>query len=169
MYKEKPMQQQTPSTLAVIYENWRGYNQKLRDAVAPLTAEQLRLQPAPHLWPLGQIVQHIIAARAGRFSGTLQDPDTAMNAYMAWGQRDSPPRTAAELVRGLDDTWSFIDARLARWTPDDCAQRFPDEWDGEVYDVTRSWVIYHVLEHDLHHGGELSLTLGIYGLAGPDL
>jgi uncharacterized damage-inducible protein DinB len=41
---------------------------------------------------------------------------------------------------------------------------FPDEWDGQKYDVSRSWVIYHVLEHDLHHGGEVSLTLGIHGL-----
>jgi uncharacterized damage-inducible protein DinB len=41
---------------------------------------------------------------------------------------------------------------------------FPDEWDGEVHEVSRSWVIYHVLEHDLHHGGEISLNLGMHGL-----
>jgi uncharacterized damage-inducible protein DinB len=169
IHKEKPMPPPTPSTLDVIYENWQGYHQKLRDAVAPLTDAQLLLQPAPHLWPLGQLVQHIIAVRAGWFSGTLQDPDAAMHDYMAWGQRESPPRTAAELARGLDDTWAFIAARLQRWTPADCAETFPDEWDGEVYQVSRSWVIYHVLEHDLHHGGELSLALGIQGLPAPNL
>jgi hypothetical protein len=26
-----------------------------------------------------------------------------------------------------------------------------------------------VLEHDLHHGGEISLTLGIHGLPAPQL
>jgi hypothetical protein len=26
-----------------------------------------------------------------------------------------------------------------------------------------------VAEHDLHHGGEISLTLGMHGLAGLDL
>ena len=161
--------QQSPSTLNVIYENWRGYQQKLRDCIAPLTNEQLSLQPAPRMWPLGQIVQHIISVRAGWFSGTLQDEDAAMSEYMAWGQMDSPPRTAAELARGLDETWAFIEARLGRWTPDDCAKTFPDEWDGEIYDVTRSWVIYHVLEHDLHHGGELSLLLGMHGLTGLNL
>jgi uncharacterized damage-inducible protein DinB len=25
-------------------------------------------------------------------------------------------------------------------------------------------VVWHVLEHDLHHGGELSLTLGLHGI-----
>jgi uncharacterized damage-inducible protein DinB len=163
------MPQQTQSTLDVIYENWRGYHDKLRNCIAPLTAEQLLLQPAAQMWPLGQIVQHIISVRAGWFSGTLQDDDALMSAYMLWGQRESPDRSAAELVKGLADTWAFIEARVQRWTPADCAQTFPDEWDGQVYEVSRSWVIYHVLEHDLHHGGEVSLILGMNGLRTLDL
>ena len=155
-----------PSTLEVIYENGWGYQEKLRDATAPLTDEQLSLQPAPHMWPLGQIVQHIIAVRAGWFSATLQDEDETMDAYMLWGQRESPGRSGVDLARGLDETWAFIEARLRRWTPDDCAATFPDEWDGQVTEVSRSWVIYHVLEHDLHHGSEISLILGMNGLRG---
>jgi uncharacterized damage-inducible protein DinB len=163
------MQQQTLSTLDVIYENWRGYHEKLCKCIAPLTNEQLLLQPAAHMWPLGQIVQHIISVRAGWFSATLQDEDNAMNEYMAWGQCDSPARSALELVGGLNATWAFVEARLQRWTPDDCAKTFPDEWDGQVYEVSRSWVIYHVMEHDLHHGGEVSLILGMNGLRTLDL
>jgi uncharacterized damage-inducible protein DinB len=116
------------------------------------------------MWPLGQIVQHIISVRAGWFSYTLQDSDERMNEYTLWGQRDSPERSAAELVRGLDETWAFIESRLQRWTPADCAKTFPDEADGQIYEVSRSWVIYHVLEHDLHHGSEVSLILGMNGL-----
>ncbi len=157
------------STLDVIYENWRTYNDKLRDAIAPLTDEQLRLQPAPGMWPLGQILQHIVSVRAGWFSGTLQDDNEAMTAYMEWGQYDSPARSAAELARGLDETWAFIESRLRRWTEDDRAVTFPDEWEGVVSHVSRSWVIYHVLEHDLHHGGEVSLLLGMNKLPGPDI
>lgn len=163
------MEQNPQSTLDVIYENWRGHNQKLQNCIAPLTESQLSLQPAPGMWPLGQIVQHIISVRAGWFSATLQDADEAMDEYMLWGQRDSPERSAAELVRGLTETWAFIEARLLRWTPADCARTFPDEWDGQVYEVSRSWVIYHVLEHDLHHGGEVSLILGMSGLQSLDL
>lgn len=158
-----------PSTLEVIYENWRGYQEKLSACIAPLTAEQLTLQPAPHMWPLGQVVQHIISVRAGWFSGTLQEDDATMNEYMAWGQRESPARSAAELGRGLADTFAFIEACVQRWTPEECAQTFPDEWDGQVYQVSRSWVIYHVLEHDLHHGGEVSLILGMHGMRSLDL
>lgn len=158
------MQQNTQSTLDVIYENWRGYNERLKKCVAPLTDEKLSLQPAPRMWPLGQIVQHIISVRAGWFSGTLQDDNEAMKGYMEWAQRDSPARSGKELTRGLDETWAFIESRLQRWTPADCAKIFPDEADGQTYEVSRSWVIYHVLEHDLHHGSEVSLILGMNGL-----
>ncbi len=159
------MAQETQSTLDVIYENWRGYNGRLQNCIAPLTDKQISLQPAPGMWPLSQIVQHIISVRAGWFSYTLQDPDKVMDEYiMLWGQRDSPERSAKELVHGLGETWAFIESRLQRWTPADCARTFPDEDNGQIFEVSRSWVIYHVLEHDLHHGSEVSLILGMNGL-----
>lgn len=161
--------QQQQATLDVIYENWGMYNAKLSSAIAPVTDGQLELQPAPGMWPLYQIVQHIISVRAGWFSGTLQDKDDVMEAYMQWGQRDSPSRSAAELARGLDETWAFIESRVKRWTPEEFAMTFPDEFDGQVVQVSRSWVVYHVLEHDLHHGGEVSMILGMNGLKAPQL
>lgn len=30
-------------------------------------------------------------------------------------------------------------------------------------EVSRIWVVWHVLEHELHYGGELLLTLDIHG------
>ena len=30
--------------------------------------------------------------------------------------------------------------------------------------LSRAWILNHVMEHDLHHGGELALTLGMHGL-----
>jgi uncharacterized damage-inducible protein DinB len=163
------MEDDFPTTLNVIYENWGRYNKKLQTCVAPLKNADLSLQPTPGMWPLGQILQHIVSVRAGWFSYTLQDPDDVMDKYMDWAQPESPERSPAELVRGLEDTWAFIESRLRRWTDADCAKTFPDEWDGRTYQVTRSWVIYHVLEHDLHHGSEVSLILGMNGLPPVDL
>lgn len=163
------MQSESPSTLDVIYESWRGYQTKLRDCIAPLTDEQLALQPAPGMWPIAQLVQHIISVRVGWFIYTLQEDDEAMRAYAEWGQQESPHQNGAALAQGLDETWTFIEACMRRWTPEDRATTFPDEDDGKVVEVSRSWVIYHVLEHDLHHGGEISLILGMHGLKTPHL
>jgi uncharacterized damage-inducible protein DinB len=45
----------------------------------------------------------------------------------------------------------------------------PGEGTHEPSLITRQWVIWHLIEHDLHHGGEISLTMGMYRLKAPDL
>ncbi len=49
------------------------------------------------------------------------------------------------------------------------ATTYPGEPPEEPARITRPWVIWHLIEHDLHHGGEVSLTLGTHGLAAPGL
>ncbi|MGZ3715509.1 MAG: DinB family protein, partial [Ktedonobacterales bacterium] len=73
--------------------------------------------------------------------------------------------TAAVLAQALDHTWHLMADCLARWSPADMRQTFPDvAEDGTPVEVSRAWVVWHVLEHDLHHGGEASLTLGMHGI-----
>src|SRR5690606_32006712 len=94
-YPQEKYMANTQPTLDIIYDNWRIYNDKLRAAIGPLKDEQLRLQPATGMWPLQQLLQHIVGVRAGWFCGTLQEADEAIEAYMEWGQWESLPRTAA--------------------------------------------------------------------------
>lgn len=54
-------------------------------------------------------------------------------------------------------------------TPEDMDYIFRGERWGQPYALSRQWVTWHVIEHDLHHGGELSFSLGANGLAAPDL
>ena len=71
--KEVFMHEQTQSTLDVICENWRGCQEKLRECITPLTSKQLGLQPATGMWPLGQILQHIISVRAGKMPQWIRE------------------------------------------------------------------------------------------------
>jgi uncharacterized damage-inducible protein DinB len=82
-----------------------------------------------------------------------------------------PALESGELVAALDATWQLIADALACWTAVDLGHRFPppvslSEDERGIYgERTREWIIWHVLEHDIHHGGELSVALGGYGLA----
>jgi uncharacterized damage-inducible protein DinB len=67
------------------------------------------------------------------------------------------------LVSGLETTWQVIQQALQRWTIADLAEVFPPPSPGEE-SFTRQFVIWHLIEHDLHHGGELSFILGMHGL-----
>jgi uncharacterized damage-inducible protein DinB len=58
---------------------------------------------------------------------------------------------------------------LARYTPPDLQVVFEEEWEGQRYTYIRGWVVWHVIEHDLHHGGEIGYSLGMHGLAGPNI
>jgi len=109
-----------------------------------------------------------------------------------------PCHTAAELVAGLEMTWQMIEKALARLTPADLEQLFPplseaervhhakqvepalqpyaQMWldaarlSGEVSPARScAWIIWGVLEHDIHHGSEISTTLGVHGLPVLDL
>ena len=104
-----------------------------------------------------------------------------------------PCHPAAELVAGLEKTWQMIEQTLARLTPADLEQVVPplDEAErvrhaklvepallpfaqmwverehlaGEARPArSRQWIIWSVLEHDIHHGSEISTTLGVHGL-----
>ena len=104
-----------------------------------------------------------------------------------------PLHSAAELVAGLEKTWRLIEQTLARRTPTDLEQVVPpldqaervrhaqrveralqpyaQMWldaaarSGEIRPaVSLQWIIWHVLEHDIHHGSEISTILGVHGL-----
>jgi uncharacterized damage-inducible protein DinB len=56
---------------------------------------------------------------------------------------------------------------LVGFTPDAMRETVRGERRGKPFELVRGWVVWHVMEHDLHHGGEVSLTLGMHGLAAP--
>ena len=156
------------STFQVFYQGWKDYQTLLIKAIAPLSADQLALKSAPHLRSIGDNVLHIISARSGWCSGDLHEGGETMASLVAWSRPGTPTRSAAELVNALETTWQLMQEMIARWTPDDWEQIMggtPEE--PETF--PRSWVIWHLIEHDLHHGGEVSLTLGMYGLEAPAL
>jgi uncharacterized damage-inducible protein DinB len=172
--------------LAGIFDGWGAYQEKLAKAVAPLTAEQLTLRVAPNLRSIGEIALHIVGCRVYWFTEFLgEDGGEELEGYARWNRvalgapyaswdelsqaLGAPVPTAAALAQGLGRTWHFTADCLARWSPADLSQTFPDDEDGTPVEVSRAWVVWYVLQHDLHHGGELSLTLGAHGLQAPDI
>jgi uncharacterized damage-inducible protein DinB len=155
--------------LATIYAGWEAYQGRLVRAVASLTPEQLALRAAPNLRSLGEIAIHIAKGRAQWLHYALNEGTEATAAILAWQAADGQAPTVFEIASGLEATWAALQAAMTRWAPEELARAFTIRIDGEERTVTRQWVIWHFLEHDLHHGGELALYLGMYGLRGSEL
>ena len=160
---------ETNITLAFMTEGWKNYQSELSKALAPLSAEQLALRAASNLRSIDELARHIIAARAGWYYTVLREGDDAFGALAQWDEPGNPVRTADELVSGLAATWQVMQEALARYTPADLQEDLVTEWEGKTYTHRRGWVVWHVIEHDLHHGGEIGYSLGMHGLQAPDI
>lgn len=160
-------EQQT--SLITFYKGWDVYQQLLIKAIAPLSADQLILRAAPHLRSIGEIATHIIGARTRWFHNLMGEGGEDIVSLTTWDRQGMPVRTAAELVEALNISWQLVESCLTRWQVADLEQTYIDSDDDEPEILTRQWVIWHLIEHDVHHGGEISLTLGMYGLEAPDL
>jgi uncharacterized damage-inducible protein DinB len=155
---------ESSSTLDTVYQGWQDYSRQLTQAMAPLSAEQLALRAAPHLRSIGELAEHIIGGRFHWMYGMLGESNDEIAAFVTEIE-PVPTMSAAQLVRGLNLTRDLIDDRMAHWSAAELAQTITVTREGSERSFTRQWVIWHLIEHDLHHGGELSFSLGIQHLA----
>ncbi len=157
------------TSLTKFYKGWDEHQQHLVAALTPLTPEQLALHASTDLRSIGEIATHIVGCRARWFHNLMGEGSEELASIANWDRAGGHVRDAAELVQGLQVTWGMIASALARWSIDDLDYVFHGSRHGEEYHLSRQWVIWHVIEHDLHHGGELSYSLGMHGLAGIDI
>lgn len=179
------------ASLICVYEGWNGYQLALMRAVAGLSPEQLAFRPAPNLRSPGEIISHIALGRADWFhrmgapgSGELarriapdagEKADTEHPARLGQWMRavddyeQAIRANPAELVWWLEASGEIVERTLRTWTVADLGQTFRHVYQAKTYAVSRQWVLWRILSHDLHHGGELALLLGLQGIAIPDL
>ncbi|HET8785975.1 MAG TPA: DinB family protein [Candidatus Limnocylindrales bacterium] len=169
-----------PRALRPFYEGWANYQSLVIAAIRDLSPDALELRSAPQQWAVWQLAAHIAGTRAYWFHDVLREGDASISDMFrvahttvpdlpldeaGWEDAADQPRDAAELVDALTRTWDLVDACLRRWTPEDLEQPF--ERRGQT--DQRGWVVWHVMEHDVHHGGEISQILGSNGLPSVDI
>jgi uncharacterized damage-inducible protein DinB len=157
-----------PDSLTPFYLGWAAQNQRLLDALAPLTPEQLLLRSAPHMWPVSVLAAHLVGARVFWFHTIMREGPPEVGQWLGLDDVDESERTRERLLQSLHDSWALIEGVLARYTPADLDATFERVYPNRVKVFTRQALILRVLGHDFHHGGEISTTLGMHGLKGLD-
>lgn len=145
---------------ARVFEAWRNFQEALKRTIAPLTEEQLGLRLRPELRSVGEIAEHIAYGRALWMKNIHAASAADLEPLLAWDDPNDPPRTVAEILAGLDESWGRLGAYLMRGAAD-------DEYSQE--NEERLYTIWGMIDHDLPHGGEISLILGVYGLPALEL
>jgi hypothetical protein len=142
------------------FASWQDYQEALKRAVAPLTDEQLTRRLLPGRRTPGEIAEHIVFGRALHLCQILGADAAELASYQRWEAAGDPPRTAAEIVQGLEVTWRIIEDRLMRGSSAEALIDAESE-------VVRT--IWGLLDHDLPHAGQLSFLLRAIGMPGVDI
>jgi uncharacterized damage-inducible protein DinB len=141
-------------SLLSYYKGWSIYQRMLKGVLAPLTEAQLALPVSSDKWTVGLVAQHLIANRVWWLQNWLGEGDPALAVIAHWDpadveSADLSPRTAAELDRVVSPPAAMSEEERALFG-----------------DTTLGWIVWHVFEHEIHHGGEISLVLGQQGIPG---
>jgi uncharacterized damage-inducible protein DinB len=156
--------------LSTFFKGWDAYNEALGRAISGLDAAQLSLQAAPNLWSVRKLANHIVGVRSWWFYSWMDEGGEELARFNDYDEgAESDVRGAVEIAEALESSWSSIASCLGTWTADDLAKEFQrpalNARQGRPW-RSRQWIVWHVAEHDIHHGGEISITLGAHGLAG---
>jgi len=162
-----------------FYAGWAEYQRRLLDVIRPLTDEQVQLRPSPEHYAIWQLASNMAGGRAYWFHDILGEGDAAVREMFrvrsttvpglplqdaGWEDDTDHPRSAAALVDAFGRTWAMVDDCLRRWGDEDLRVEFTRRYGGRTQTVSRGWVIWHVLEHELQHGSEIALILRSHGL-----
>jgi uncharacterized damage-inducible protein DinB len=133
----------------------------LEQALDKLTDEQLGFVPAEGLWSLGTVACHIANAEDGWFHYV------AAQELGEWPSLDEEQyRTVAWIKALLDEVHGNTLASLQGTNIADLDRTIAAPWGTEL---TLRSIIWHVLQHEIHHRGEIYLMLGLMGMEAPDV
>ena len=162
-------------SIAGLYRLWAQYNNRLIEAIRPLSDEQVKLRMSPDHLPIWGIAAHTAGARVYWLCGVFKEKGAETTPFIdpasGFGWEDAPdhPRTAAELVGALESSWRIVEGCLERWTIPMLNEEFVREFGGRKSVHTRQGVLMRMLTHDAFHSGEISQLLGAHKLGEIDL
>jgi uncharacterized damage-inducible protein DinB len=140
------------------YKNIRERTMRVARVIPP---EKLEWTYAPGKFTLGDLLRHIATVERYLWAEIVQ---SRPNRYHGCGR---------ELADGYDDVMAFVERLHAesveifsQLTPDDLKEKSVTP-DGSLISTWK--VLRLVVEHEIHHRGEIYVYLGILGVKAPPL
>jgi uncharacterized damage-inducible protein DinB len=150
-------------SLRAFFGHWEQVREGLLATIDKFSEAELAHQAFEGAMPVGRIALHIADAEEGWFQ------------YVVTRQRSGWPDeyvlenypAKADIKALLAEVHERTLALLDQWDIDDLHKPLVPPWDQQP--LSLGWIIWHVLEHEIHHRGELSLILGTLGREGLDV
>jgi uncharacterized damage-inducible protein DinB len=143
-----------------LFNRWTEVRNGLLAALDKINDEQINFTPRTGLWSLRETVVHI----AGTEEGWLR-------CYTANQWHENPPQavdypTIESLKALLAKEHAVTESQFSKAIDATLEQICSLPWGSKC---TMDWAVWHVLEHEIHHRGEIFLMLGLMGIEAPDV
>ena len=147
-----------------LFGQWSHVRKGLVQALGQLTDDQLGFSPGEGLWTVGEVATHIASSE-----------DSWLDCAMTHGKVETWPAgrfnaedydTVGELEALLAECHARCETFMARLDADGLDRKVGLPW-GPFVSV--GWILWHILEHEIHHRGEVYLMLGMQGMEAPDV
>jgi uncharacterized damage-inducible protein DinB len=144
-----------------LFSHWKQVRADLLTTIEKFSESELAFTPFSNSWTVGQIALHIADCEDNWIHGVVRHE---IQPWIFYNFTDYLSKSAiidilnrahlktVTYLYGLDEK----DLETKYHTPG-----------GQAFSLY--WIIWHVLEHEIHHRGELSLILGLLGREGLDV
>ncbi|MGQ0548896.1 MAG: DinB family protein [Armatimonadota bacterium] len=156
-----------------LFPYWADNRALLAEIIRPLKEHDLEFRPAVGQRTIGDILRHVITAeeywwRGGILgepfgAGRPADWDTLTDEQKAAYRRQRFP-TLPSILQGLQTAHEPMAEFLARTDAAALCEKRRATWEE---DNTLRWILWHLVEHDQHHRGQIYTRLRLLGYDPP--
>jgi uncharacterized damage-inducible protein DinB len=135
---------------------WARFNNDLIKLVDYVPPDKINWSPKSELWNFRGILLHIAATRDGWLDGATQSAEPHDDVWRT-------VRTPDQIKDAYRRTWE----RVQKFASDPAA--LDRTYDDEEGPVSGHWIMFHLLEHDIHHRADIFHYLALLDIKTPDV
>lgn len=152
-------------TLADFFSNYAEIRNEMIDAVTNLTQEQLDWKPANHRNSIGCLLGHIAGCEYFWIEAVANKADAAEGEFNKYENARTRDKLLTRLDTAFRFTMDFLESNtIEDW--DDVTYEYVDE-NGKRETFTKRWLVWHVVEHQARHRGQIFMMMRMQGLDVP--
>jgi uncharacterized damage-inducible protein DinB len=147
-------------TVLDAYPHWERVRKTVVQAATLIPKRKLEWRPAQGMYSFGDLLRHMVDTEEFWIQGVLR------------GRGGSPDRNRKDYptVAKIFKDWGKIHqktlATLSRMPASALSRKVKIEQDGKV---PVSWLLWHVVEHEVHHRAQIMVYLRLLGVEPPQI
>jgi len=142
--------------------------------ISGLTKEQLFAEPVKGEYPIGAYLMHLGEADLGwlrTLTGEKQSNELKKRVYYnAWfdapSEKYNPPKEAIEpdeYINAINDVRKVLISYIDTLEDENLDEKITVKRKSGETEITKKWIIYHLIEHEAHTRGQMFLLMRMAG------